>query len=271
MKKIISIKLIILVLFTSFFLVSCEKEIEIDLNEGDTQIVIEGEITNEPGPYKVKISKTVNFNKGNNFPGVSNAIVTITDNLGNTEQLIEIENGIYQTSSLVGIQGNTYTLNISVEGKNYSAISKMPMQVNLDSLRFNEFSAPLGGGNSLTTVPMFKDPVEKGNNYRFFFSVNGEKNTGYIITNDNVNNGQENQRPIFDQELEVNMGDTVIVEMRCIDLNIYNYFYTLSQISGGGPGGGATPSNPPNNITGDKALGYFSAHTIQKRLQIATK
>ena len=63
----------------------------------------------------------------------------------------------------------------------------------------------------------------------------------------------------------------VSVEMQCISKSAHLFFYTLSQQSGAGPGGGTAPSNPPNNIIGG-ALGLFSAHTTQtKVIKISNK
>ena len=59
----------------------------------------------------------------------------------------------------------------------------------------------------------------------------------------------------------MNIGDTIHVEMQCIDQNIYTYYIAVIQISGDdGSGAGITPANPPSNIS-NGALGYFSAHT----------
>jgi hypothetical protein len=53
--------------------------------------------------------------------------------------------------------------------------------------------------------------------------------------------------------------------MQSIDHTIFTYYSALLEISGdGGAGGGVTPSNPPSNIN-NGALGYFSAHTVQKK------
>ncbi|MNY17369.1 hypothetical protein D3C86_1506870 [compost metagenome] len=67
-----------------------------------------------------------------------------------------------------------------------------------------------------------------------------------------------------DDEDQVKTGDKVEIEMQCIDKNIFNYWYTLSQQSQNGPGGGTIPGNPPSNIS-NNALGYFSAHTVDKK------
>lgn len=263
-------KRIFAIIIVAMLLSSCEKEISIDLNSSDPQIVIDGSITDSPGPYYVTITESVNFSDANNYPPVTGALVVISDNAGTTDTLTEISAGIYQTKAIVGMPGNTYYLNVTNEGKNYFATSAMPQKVNLDTLKFEPISAP-GNDDNYSALPIYKDPATPGNNYRFLLTVNGEPEDTYFVDNDNIDNGLVNTRSLFNPDIEISLDDTVKVEMRCIDTLTYTYFYTLSQITGGGPGGGTTPSNPPNNITGDNALGIFSAHTTQIRTQIRTQ
>ena len=69
MYKISNIKhLVFLPVFA--MLAACTKEIDIDLNSSNPQTVIEGNISDEPGPYIVKISKTVNYSESNNYPPI---------------------------------------------------------------------------------------------------------------------------------------------------------------------------------------------------------
>jgi hypothetical protein len=52
--------------------------------------------------------------------------------------------------------------------------------------------------------------------------------------------------------------------MNCVDRNIYNYFFTLANVTSNNSGfENATPANPVTNLTGG-ALGYFSAHSTQQ-------
>jgi hypothetical protein len=259
MKKILAI------LASVILLTACEKEINIDLNNSDPKIVIEGAVSNAAGPYYVRVSKTVKFSAGNEVSPVTGSIVSISDNLGNTETLIEASPGLYATNSTTGVPGRTYNLSVSAEGEVYTASSTMPLQVALDSLMFLPFSGP-GGVNVYLTIPMFTDPQDFGNNYRFILTVNNVTDNSYIIANDNSTNGDANRRPIFSPNALIESADSVQVEMRCLDRASYDYFYTLSQIAGNGPGGGTTPSNPPNNISGN-ALGIFSAYTTQTKKQ----
>ncbi|UII29600.1 DUF4249 domain-containing protein [Fulvivirga ulvae] len=259
-------KSIVAIIIAVAMLSSCEKEISIDLNSSDSQVVIDGSITDTPGPYYVRITRSVNFNDANDYPPITDAMVIISDDQGTTDTLTEASAGVYQTSKIVGTPGNTYFLSIAALQKNYFATSTMPLKVNLDSLKFEPLSTP-GGEDFYSVLPIFKDPATSGNNYRFLLTINGEAEDSYLVDNDIIGNGLVNKRPIFSPDAEIESGDTVKVEMRCIDLAAYTYFYTLSQITDGGPGGGTTPSNPPNNITGDDALGVFSAYTTQALTQ----
>ncbi|HLZ89797.1 MAG TPA: DUF4249 family protein, partial [Puia sp.] len=137
MKKGNSPLILLLLVAMAAGIAACKKVISVDLNNAAPQIVIEGEITNARGPYQVKISKTVNFSASNVYPPVTNATVTITDSTsGISEQLIGSDSGIYKTRNIVGAARHTYALNVMVDGKQYSAVSTMPVQVLLDSVTF---------------------------------------------------------------------------------------------------------------------------------------
>lgn len=259
--KQLSYLLICLVFFTS-----CEKEIDLKLKDGSGDIVIEGNITDQPGPYYVLVTRSVAFTETNNYPPVTNAVVVITDNSGQRDTLVYESNGRYKTTQLIAIYGNTYALSVLVNGVNYTAESTLPYRVSLDSLKQDVIR--FGDETRYGVIPGYTDPPELGNYYRFIQYVNGKRDKGYNNFSDNTNNGKVNTRPLFtnadEDEDEVKPGDVIDVEMQCIDLPVYTYFNALSQISDGGFGGGTTPADPPSNIS-NGALGIFSAHTTQTR------
>jgi len=100
-----------LTIITSFFCAivffSCKKVINVNLNNANPNIVIEGIISDAPGPYQVKLTQTVNFSDPNVFPPVTGATVKITDNtLGVTDSLKEVVPGTYVTQKLLqGVRG----------------------------------------------------------------------------------------------------------------------------------------------------------------------
>ena len=246
------------------FLLGCEKEIQLALDPNQSLLVIDGNITDEVGPYYINLSKSTGISESSNFLAVTNAIVIVKDNLGIIDTLKHEKGGQYKTNKIIGVYGNTYYLEVQVADKKYTANATMPQKVALDSLRINPF--PFNSEIRYNIIPVYTDPIQLGNSYRFIQKINDTLDQTFYVFNDNLNNGKENQRPLrgWSDTLEVKLKDIVAVEMQCISRPTYLYYYTLYQQSGAEPGGGTTPSNPPSNIIGG-ALGIFSAHTVQRK------
>lgn len=260
-------------LITALLFTSCEKVIQLDLNSADPKLVIEGNITDQPGPYTVKLTQTINFDQDNTFPPISGASVKISDNAGNTETLAESTPGIYVTSTLTGIPGRVYTLEIIANDKTYTAISSMPSPVVIDTLVTITQSGGggLGGGGGNTAnkyvEAKFTDPAEIANYYRFILYIQNEEQNAIILDNDETKNGQVAKRSVRAgrSAASLKVGDSVKVHMQSIDNNVYEYFRTLNQMGGGnGITGGSAPANPLTNISGG-ALGYFNACSVRTK------
>ena len=249
-------------LFLSFC--SCKKVIQVDINDAAAHIVIQGEVTDMPGPYKVYITKTVNFSATNNFPPVSGAIVTITDNKGMNDSLTETAPGEYNThASWQGKPGNSYTINVMSSGKTYTATSVMPQPVPLDSITFqkNAFS----GKTTISVVPNFQDPSGIANYYQFAEMINGIRLSKIYLIDDRLSDGKYIHQVLFDNSVDINTGDVVRLSMYSIDANVYHYLDQMLQISNSALS--VTPANPDTNFS-NGALGYFSAHTVASKQAI---
>ena len=258
MKIKITYNLIFLIFFS---LLGCKKVINVSLKNADVQLVITGEVNNLPGPYKVTVSKSVDFTSVNNFPPVSGAFVTITGN-GITDTLEEKEAGNYFTHQLEGKPGERYSLLVSVNGKNYAATSVMPEPVKLDSLTFT-----LGRDNDIYPIANFQDPEGVDNYYQFIEFADGKKfnnGRGNSVFDDRLSDGRYIKRTLYDDSDDVKPGITLKVQMNCIDKAVFNYLNELSQISGDGGFSSPAPANPDSNINGG-ALGYFSANTVSSK------
>jgi hypothetical protein len=253
-------KNIIILSALSILMASCEKVIDLKLNDDTPKLVVEAEITNNAAPYVVKLSKSVAFTQSSVYPEVANAQVIISDNAGTIDTLTYKGKGEYYTQKIQGVIGRTYNLNIVSEGNTYTATSTMPKQVPLDTLSVLKVEA--AGQTRFAILPNYIDASEPGNFYQFVLNVNGKQVPDYILWNDNVSNGKPNQRPINSNAVQLVPGDTAMVQMRCYNASSYNYYYTLGSLQANGPGGGTTPTNPPTNIS-NGALGLFSAHTSQ--------
>jgi hypothetical protein len=257
MRKNIIIVLCAIVL--SGLLFSCQKVIDLKLNNASSQIVIQGNVYDQPGSDTVRISKSVNFDSTNVFPPVSGANVVISDNAGTSETLAEIYPGTYITTSLQGIPGRTYTLSVQTNGQTYTASSTMPSAVAIDSLSVqNSWFAK----NKQISV-VYTDPANITNYYRLIEFINQKQQPDFHAASDILTNGVKTTYEIFESDTTLVSGDKLTIWLESIDKNNYTYFHaaSLNQRQS------ASPANPPSNIT-NGALGYFSACSVRKKSMI---
>jgi len=242
-------------------LAGCERVIDVDIKPNSTKLVIEGNITNLTGAQTVSISKTVPYSDANVYPPVSGATVLVS-NVNGTYTFKETQPGQYTNSSIRGRPGQEILLKVTIDNQNYTASAIMPQQVSLDSLGISDVT--LGTKTIKTVSVYYQDPVSVINSYRFVMSVNGILVKQIFTINDEITNGRPVNSLLYQTDITLKTGDRVDVEMQCIDPFVYDYWYSLSKQGGNGPNNSATPSNPITNLKGD-ALGYFSAHTVQKK------
>lgn len=260
-------KAIIVLMIGSFY--SCEKVIDLELKDSDLKYVVEGVITNEPGVCKVIISQSRPFYEDNQFAAVSGATVKVKDN-GQEVPLTETRPGVYETKAINGTPGHEYHLSVVVDNQAFTASCIMPRPVPLDTLYvepgpFNQFKFAKAG---------FNDPAGEKNHYRFVQYLNGKKDPTIFWESDEFTNGMsmlimlDTAVDKQDDPRNIVSGDEVTVEMLCLDEAIYKYWYSLRTGGGDGSVNSAAPANPVTNIKGG-ALGYFSAHTVDRRTVIA--
>ena len=245
---------------------SCEKVVNIDLNNSSKKYIIQG-IVNNQGICQVKISQTVNFSAANNFPAISGATVTIKDNNGVPVLLNETSAGLYETNLISGAPTHTYNLAVNISGQQFIATSQMPVQVRFDSLYISELS--LFGSTIKFATVAFHDPPLVKNAYHFIQYKNSLANKGIFALNDDFSDGKAINSQLNDfngNDDKINNGDTIKVEMQCIDANVYLFWTSLAESSTGNSQN-ASPGNPVSNINGG-ALGFFSAHTSQNKTVI---
>jgi len=253
-----------LILISTFS--SCEKVIDIKFNDKEALIVIEGELTDDATvPQTITISKTTDFQTTNDQLFVSGAVVSISDDSGNSAILTETSPGKYQTSTIEGVSGRTYFLIVSYDGKNYSSTCKMPVKTIVDSLSILKvFSF---GGINRSVVPHFLDPLGKGNYYRARMKINGKFIESFFY-DDEFLDGNYNNQGLQSFNQAIKKFDTVSLQLMNVDQRVHFYFESLAANSTGPGGGVASPANPKTNILGG-ALGYFSAHTSQTKTVIS--
>lgn len=133
----------ITVLFTLLLATSsCVEEYwpEIITNNIQT-LIVDGRISNFPGPYTVIISATNSINDTTQIH-ISSAQVTIIDSNGDEELLRETSSGIYKSSpdGMQGIVGHAYKIKIILDsGKHYeSEFEELLEPVEVDNVKVKE-------------------------------------------------------------------------------------------------------------------------------------
>jgi Domain of unknown function (DUF4249) len=251
----------------------CEKVINVDLNEATPHIVIEGLVTDGPGPYLVIISKSGSYFNQPVLPPVSGAIVIIADKSGTVDTVKETTPGIYMTSKTIGTPGNTYTLKVISEDQEYDGTSTIHSHVKIDSLTLvkNNSSGIDFGGNPQNRSHIeihcfFKDPPEK-NFYRIKAIKNDSINSqNYRLYDDQYTNGEEIELRVAN----TSAGDTFRIELMSLDGQTYEYYRTLADLLHTNPIFGSTPANPNTNLS-NGALGYFGACAVSSKMIIVTQ
>lgn len=250
-------KNIFILLILTFIVYSCEKVIDVDLNDAAPVIVIEGNLSNIPNKAEVKISMTSSYFDTVPSEMVSNAVVTLKSDFGDSYVLNETGKGIYNSKEVWFREGSTYRLEVDVNGEKYEAVSKLNPAVNIDSMRFYYEDSPFLDNGYYINMYLFDPPGVK-NFYRLKYAKNGVfQNTidDLILFNDRYVDGNTIEVTLFNQPLELN--DTITLQLISLDEDAYEYLRTFQELVNSNPGS-AAPANPISNIS-NGALGYFSA------------
>jgi hypothetical protein len=128
---------------------SCVTPITPQLNVNDLKptLVVDGQITDQAGPFRVKLTKTVPVSDLDSSKPVLNAEVSIIDDQGHSFQLNGNSDGIYETEkkNLKAIPGNRYTLTITTleDGLRYTSTPALMQAVpDIDTVYFEEITHP---------------------------------------------------------------------------------------------------------------------------------
>jgi hypothetical protein len=245
----------------------CEKVISLDLDNADPRIVIDANVNDQFENQIVRVSKTYSFSEGNKFNGISEAKVVLTTLDGDVINYNETASpGIYRSPRMRGKPGMEYKLTVTVEGKTYVSVSTMPFKVSLDSLTFKQFD--FFGSINTYIAANFEDPGYTADQYRYILKVKNKVEED-AVSDDRFNNGNHVSNVLYYELDDLANGDTLEVELQCINRPVYKYFFTLEQISGDG-GPPVAPENPPSNFS-NGALGVFNAYTSSKRTALIKK
>ncbi|NOQ24855.1 MAG: DUF4249 family protein [Bacteroidales bacterium] len=271
MKKIIYISFIFLVLTQA-----CTEPFDVALESTHIRLVVQGSISDVRTAHQVSLTKSADYFSNAPAPKVTGATVSINDG-ENTFDLTEISDGLYETDTIVGEIGKTYTLTINSEGETYTASSRLNYCTPIDSINFgfydySEYYEEEIDSSEIETEPYLsillnaQEPNTPNDFYLWKIYKNGVLESDTLdelnISDDYFANGDY----LYDVEVqwyeEAIVGDTITLEMQAISEDYYNYINGLltETVYNLGPLGGP-PANAVGNISND-AMGFFLAYSV---------
>ena len=140
--KRISIHISIICSLVSMMLLSqsCQEDININLNDQKLKrLVVEGRITDENKPHKVRLTYTTSYFEDQLVPPVLNAQVAIEEKgtgINYPLALVDTTYGYYESGSFAGKVGETYILHITDGDNTYEATSKLDHVAQMDSINY---------------------------------------------------------------------------------------------------------------------------------------
>jgi len=258
---------------------SCRTVVDWDLQSAEQGLTIESYISNEVKPWEVKLSRTRDYFDNNPADIVDDALVTISDDMGNTDTLNHRNSGLYVTAENMScIPGHHYTLEVIFEGETFSSTELCREQLDIDT--FFYFYQPEKNGFITPGYYVFElaQEIEPEGDYyqwRIFKNDTLQDDFGYVLDTDefadfsyfNSNIDLDNitleflPRPF---PFQFDEGDRIVLEQRCINKNFYDYLIEFqTQYDRQGSPFDSPPSNPTGNILG--ASGYFAVYNVVSR------
>lgn len=263
-----------IILFLIIVVTACEETVIIDPLSVPSKVVIDGLITNTGEYNYIKLSRSRDFYSTDAPEVISNAIVTVTDDLGVTVRYNHNpnndsnENGTYLPEiPYAGVIGRTYTMSVIIEGTEFRATETLRPVTKIDSLTvaFNqeEFEDPVDQGRYFEVLFYAEEPQDRIDYYLFKFYRNGrllkDSDTDIYFSDDKLLSGRIDDLPTAGYFAE---GDEVKVEMYSMPRSGFIFYNDLATLLNN-DGGLFTPppANPRSNIT-NGALGYFHVGSL---------
>lgn len=268
-------RLIIIIIFAVFTLMSCEEAVHLDLDQTQPKIVIEAFVTDKPGYQRVKITRSADFYSTGQTPRITNAAITVKDDLGEIFHFVHNPNnhkdsaGIYIPQvPFVGKIGRTYMLTVNINEELFEAHDKLVSVIPMDSLKYqineDEEEDPEKRGKIYELLMFAREPQDEKNYYLFHFyrndSLTFDSETDIYYTDDEFLAEKIDgvASPVY-----YGKGDIGRVDIFSLSREGYVYYNDLSSILNNDGGGmfGPIPSSPRTNLSND-ALGFFQVSAV---------
>lgn len=290
------IKRNIFLIFLSCWILSCEEEVELTLEDAPAVLVFDAWVNDKPEDQVIHLSLSQPYFEDGLPQGVSGATIELTDDLGNAYSFTESSTGTYiwdYEGTPIGTVGREFTMSVEIDGNEYTAQSRMNRVPEVDSVVFTyredddafrekgyygEFYATdIVGPGDAYWIRSYKNGIPLLRPFEINIAVDAGFSTGGNI--DGVVFIQPIQDAVnplnddLDKIIPYVPGDSLYVEIHSISLDAFDFLDQMAiqtQRDGGFDEIFAEPlENLPTNIqrTSDDAdeiiVGFFSTSAVR--------
>lgn len=279
-------KKILFSILIAFLFASCEDVIDVDLDQGESQLVVDGFVTNTNQTQTIRLTKSADYFLNAPTPFVTNASVKIHGPNALVYNFVSDQLGNYQynpqTLGAIDSIGFPYKLEIQYDNKTYTSISVLNPVPKIDSMTrsFEEeeldqeegyyaqfYARDFAGREDFYWIKAYKNDS----------AINALDPSSLILSQDaafggNAADGLEFILPlraaITDGEKPLEVGDTSIVELLSINEDVFEFLEQLTIQANNGGLFSTPPANIRSNIKDafgnqqDEVLGVFSVSAI---------
>ncbi|MEO1262831.1 MAG: DUF4249 domain-containing protein [Bacteroidota bacterium] len=264
-------KISVLILFAFLIFTSCQDVVDLEVPDGDVQLVVDGWLTDQVGEKQVVLSLTANYFTDGELPRVTDAVVELKNENNAVATLVEKEPGIYVTD-YVGEVGLTYHLYIRTsEGAEYQSNPELLRAVpTIDSIYYEYKEESVFEDEGYYISIDTREPLGVGDHYRWKQYVNDEylnEPFDLLYASDEFVDGN----PIIGFEINedpLELEDSFRVEQLSISEAAFEFF---SQVQLQTAFVGSLFDSPPAPIEGNivnlnpdgpEALGFFGVSAV---------
>lgn len=238
---------------------SCQEIIDLDLNQAESKIVLEGKITDDGDIRWVKLSKSLNYYDTGKLPPISNATVTLLDaNDNEVERFSYSErDSTYKSFQNATLEiGQEYKIQIEVDNEILEASGNIFQNATLDSIYY------------LSTEQLKEQGLPAFGEGYFMFVDGALNNEGIeyfrleVTVNDTLRDGRGDiSNSILTSEFfgkqfvglpvpgSFEEEDTVMLELYTLDEDVYQYYIEfINLLFNDGGVFSPPPVNPTTNI-----------------------
>lgn len=266
---------------------SCQEVIDLELNEADPKIVIEGEIVNKNTIHRIRISESLNYYDTGRMNPVSDAEIRLLDENNNVISgfIYNPQDSNYQTYDSLRLEiGAEYKIQIEINDELLEAKGKLLENATLDSIYYLSDKEMQALGQ-----PVFGEG--------YFLFVDGRLNNEGVeyfkldvIVNDTLRNSRgalSNSiltSEFFGKEFQAlpvpgsfEEADTVDLELYTLNEDVYQYYVEfINLLFNDGGVFSPPPVNPDSNIKNitnpeNEPLGFIQFSSVQRRSLVIKK